>query len=476
MRAAVTVLASVVALSAASTATAAPAPNDSFANATDVSLPLVDNLNLDGSTTEPGEPQACNFQQQTVWYALALPPGQSARINLAGSSFGVVLNLWRSTGGGIGSLSFAGCLGFGGSMTASGSPGVTYYVQAGSVSPGSANLQLSIEEVPPPPNDDFVNAAPIGTLPFSQTVAMLAATTEPLEPLTPPGGPTLSATAWWTFTPGESGSILIRPIGCCAGASGIGVYTGTTLGALTAVATSRSFDRVAFTATAGTTYRLQYGHNGGVFSSGQLGIVVEETPAPAPALFFSPIDPTTFDTLSFSASGFDPAGFGFESYSWSFGDGATASGQVAAHRYASDGDYTAELTVTTTDGRTATTTGAVTVRTHDVGIRKLAVPKTASAGQSRSISVEVGTTRSDEQVTVQLLRSTVAGYEVVGSATQLVAMGGKRSVTTFPFRYTFTEADVAVGRVTFRATATIVGARDALTDDNELIAPATLVR
>ena len=50
-------------------------------------------------------------------------------------------------------------------------------------------------------------------------------------------------------------------------------------------------------------------------------------------------------------------------YSWTFGDGGTGSGQNPTHQYASDGSYTAELTVTDDKGASDTDTASVTIST-----------------------------------------------------------------------------------------------------------------
>lgn len=56
----------------------------------------------------------------------------------------------------------------------------------------------------------------------------------------------------------------------------------------------------------------------------------------------------------------DPDGM-VAGYAWEFGDGATATGQVASHAYSAGGTYTVSLTVTDNAGGTATTTQQVTV-------------------------------------------------------------------------------------------------------------------
>src|SRR5438094_894918 len=47
---------------------AAPPMNDNFDNATAISLPFTDSVDLSEATTEPGEPFFCGAQQ-TVWYS-----------------------------------------------------------------------------------------------------------------------------------------------------------------------------------------------------------------------------------------------------------------------------------------------------------------------------------------------------------------------------------------------------------------------
>jgi hypothetical protein len=78
-------------------------------------------------------------------------------------------------------------------------------------------------------------------------------------------------------------------------------------------------------------------------------------------------------------------------------------------------------------------------------------------------------------VQVQLLKSVPGGFELVGTLIQSLSPRAKNQTTPYSFNYTFTPDDGSVGKVTFKAVATIVGARDALPADNEAIATPTKV-
>jgi PKD repeat protein len=206
-----------------------------------------------------------------------------------------------------------------------------------------------------------------------------------------------------------------------------------------------------------------------------LGFQLEATPPPQASFGFSPSDPSVFDTVQFFDQSYDPGQVGIQSEAWNFGDGTTGTGSFPAHHYPVDGDYTATLTVTTFDGRTASASQVVHVRTHDVAITKFKVPTSASAGQTRSITVGVSDKRYPETVQVQLFTgNSQGGFDQVGTLTESVPIQAGKSTTPFAFSYTFTQSDAAVGKVTFEAVATIQGARDALPADNTALASTTV--
>jgi PKD repeat protein len=196
---------------------------------------------------------------------------------------------------------------------------------------------------------------------------------------------------------------------------------------------------------------------------------LDVAPDPVADFYYYPGDPSSFDTIQFYDYTYDPAGAGIASRVWDFGDGATSTNQYPSHRYAADGDYTVRLTVTTSDGRTASTTQVVQVSTHDVSIVRLAVPASARVGQTVAVSVYVQNTRYPETVEVDLYKGVPGGFSRIGSLTQSVSVKVGGRTTRFAFSYTVTSDDKAIGKITFRAYAVLIGHRDALPADNELL-------
>ncbi len=132
----------------------------------------------------------------------------------------------------------------------------------------------------------------------------------------------------------------------------------------------------------------------------------------------------------------------------------------------------------TSDGRTDPdgVTHAISVRTHDVAVIKIAAPKSASVGQTRQITVNIKNNRYPERVQIELFKSIPGGYELVGVAASNIPVRGGNRTTAVSFSYTFVQGDADVGKVTFKAVATIIDARDALPADNEAISPPTKVQ
>jgi hypothetical protein len=461
---------------------AAPPSNDNFAQAVSItSLPFSDLEDLTQATTEPGEWFPCYWSSQSAWYSYTPAVDQVLKVDTAGSTSGFsAVHVFRDNGGGIPSLGYLACAGGGQSTTFRAQAGTTYEFQAVAAFGYGGSVRLNLSEVPAPSNDDFANATPISSVPFSDTQSAAAATKEPGEP-NPSCAPSPPNNSWWyAFTPSTTQSYRVN-LG-----SGTwnteAVFTGTSLSDLTQV-DCRSYGgaSMAFRGVAGQTYYIQVSDvYGGSF--GPITLNLSVAPPPNAAFNVFPSDPSVFDTVNFWGLSSDPAGNPITQELYDFGDGTSAVGCCpdvvggpvdATHRYAKDGDYNATVTATTSDGRTATSAVMIHVRTHDVAIAKLTVPQTAHAGQTRSVTVGLNNRRYSESVRVELFRSVSGGDFVSVGVLSHAAPAGK--TTPFDFNYTFTNDDAALGKVTFKAVATIVGARDAQPADNTVIALPTKV-
>ncbi len=451
--------------------------NDAFATATVIgALPFSDVVDISAASMEAGEPtSSCSggaSSQRTVWYAFT--PAVTAVVRASvNASFSTVVGVYT---GGLGALAEITCRSpfVVRDATFLAQAGTTYHIQVDGMFGQTGVLEVRLEAVPAPPNDRFVDATSIPSLPFNDTTNLTAASLEVGEPTVPscarPYGP-LASSAWYRFTPTETGSISASAFGGFP--TVVAAYTGTSVSDLTEVGCGVFGGRSTFRAVANTTYYFQVG---GLFGqAGSLEFRLEVTPLPVASFGFSPFDASVFDAIQFFDQSFDPGGVGFAPQVWNFGDGTTGTGFNVTHRYAADGDYPVQLTVTTLDGRTAMATQTVHVRTHDVAITRFATPNVASSGQTRRLVVSLTSKRYAEAVEVQVFKSVPGGFQMFGSLTQSLPLGPGNGTTDFAFSYTFTGADAQIGKVTFRAIAVIAGARDALPADNEAIAPATKV-
>ena len=452
-----------------------PPPNDNFENAQPIeSLPFSDTINqISEATTEPNEQQWCALMERTVWYSFTPAETMLVQADTEGSSVASQMTIYRAFGPGIGGLSVIACPGTFNPVTLILEAGQTYYFQVGATDGQTGDIQIHLEPVPPPANDDFSAAAPITSVPSTTDFDTNASTFEGSEPVPTCVSPSPSpGTVWFAFTAPQTQTLSMSVINNNFSAF-LAVYSGSTLGNLTEIG-CRSFDRLSFGAVAGQTYYIQVGGSFGGYGTGAL--LVEPAPPPQSNFYYYPNDPNRFDAILFQDISGDPANIGIQTIAWNFGDGTSASGNWATHQYAADGNYQVTQTVTTIDGRTGSSTQTVQIRTHDVAITRVTAPNSASAGQTRSVTVNLRNTAYPEIVQVDLYRSVPGGYQWVATLTRSVpALSGNRT-TSVAFNYTFTSDDARNGKVTFKVIATIVGARDALPVDNEAVSsPPTKV-
>lgn len=332
----------------------------------------------------------------------------------------------------------------------------------------------------PPTNDDFDNAPLVRRLPYTTTANTSEATAAPDDPLNCYN----NGSVWYAFRPRADVFVEANTFGSDYDTT-LAAYTGRR-GALTMVLGACNDDfsslqsRVRFTAQAGVTYYFMVGvccGNGGS-GGGNLTFTLQEVEPGAPNvdLYMYPSEPSIYDDTHFYSGAWDPEGLGIESWQWDWGDGGTASGESVTHRYAVDGDYTIRHSVTTVDGRSATVTRLLTVKTRDVAITSFTRPRSAREGQVRKLVIGLSNKRYPETVVVDLYRSVPGGFEWFGSHTQGIPVRMGQRTTDIYFNYAFTQQDAEIGKVVFKAVVYLQNGRDALPADNEFISFAVKVQ
>jgi PKD domain len=451
-----------------------PPTNDSFADATLVaSFPFTDTVADTASlTTESDEPLGDWPQPDgTVWYRIDPSTDTLITADTSGSYYSRI-NVYEQTGSGFAGLSYVTGGAWGPSLVFKAQGGATYYLQAGTIYSQYGSLTVNIGVIPPPANDNFADATVVKSLPFSGNFDTRAASTEPNEPTPSCGNAFTPGSVWYAFTPAASGSISAHMVWPYAE---IAAYTGSSLAGLTGIGCAGPWDMwLTFHANAGTTYYFQVGSIWD--QTGQFTFYLDVAPPPQAHLGLSPTDPSRYDTVQFYDQSSDPAYAGITSVSWSFGDGATSTDTNPTHRFAADGEYTVTDTITTRDGRTATTSQVVHVRTHDVAITRIDAPTSAHVGQKGTINVKLSNKHYPENVQIELYKSSPnSGWQQIGWQRVNVPVTSGQKTRDIPFTYTFMAEDAAAGKVSFQTNVSLVDARDALPADNTAISPPTKV-
>jgi PKD repeat protein len=459
-----------------------PPSNDDFDSAIAFSeLPYSNAQDTSSATWASDDPTNCT-NNGSVWYEYTPTSDLYLDADTFGSGFDTVLSAYTGTRGALEMVPGA-CNDDWNSLQSRvrfrATAGTTYYFLigycCGNGGDGGGNLVFNVQETSGPTNDNFASAQEVSGLPFEHNVDTWSASLEGGEPVPScAAGYSWDRTVWYAFTPDLGGSVTAQIDAWFS--PGLAVYTGDSLATLTERACRQWSGQLTLGVEAGTTYYFQAG---GFWSEGgDMWFRLDVTPPPQADFWFYPNPPSTYDTVWFNNYSYDPAGVGLESASWDLGDGATSTEWSPSHRYGADGTYPVSLTVTTYDGRTATTSQDVQVQTHDVAITKFSVPNAAKSGQTRQIVVGLKNTRYPEEVEVQLYRSVPGGYgtfEWVGAMVQEVPVRQGNRTTDFKFSYTFTSDDGSVGKVTFKAVAYLRNANDAFPGDNEAISPPVKV-
>jgi PKD repeat protein len=449
--------------------------NDNFSNAESVSLPFHATTDITDATSEQGEPQYCYTMSNTVWYSFTPAGDTLIQLDTQGSPINNNLNIYHAVAPGINGLQHVFCMvtNQNPSYTFLAQGGQTYYFQVGGLNGEVGMVNVNLTQIPPPPNDNFESAASINSLPSTMDFDNEVATFQNGEPNPSCAYPAPPyKTAWFAYTAQQNGTLSAN-LGSFNFSPFMAIYQGTSINNLIQLGCAQFSDKVTISVTSGQTYYFQVGGLDGRGGTGQF--FLETTPPPQANFYYYPNDPSKFDTVQFNDGSYDPGNVGFQTYTWDFGDGIVASGYSATHKYTTDGNYQVTHTVTTTDGRTASITQTVQVRTHDVAITKLTSPNSANVGQTKTITVALRNVAYPETVQIDLYKSTPNGFVWIASVTKSVpALSGNRT-TAVDFSYKFITDDARLGKVTFKAVATLVGARDAYPSDNEAVSSITKV-
>ncbi len=256
-----------------------PPANDSFSHLTAIgSLPFSDSSDTTAATTQFGEPQpSCAYGiRSTIWYRYSAAANTLLVADTIGSDYGPTVGVWTDSKFGLAAVGCAsGSAGLPGPIvTAQPQParlavhaeaGKNYYFQIGGGSFGLSfgHLSFHVAVGAAPANDDFANATAISSLPFTETVDALTASTESGEPTPscfPFGAP--ERTVWYRYTPSQDGYVKASSDlpGISYVSPPLAIYTGNSLNQLTEVSCSSGFspqNEIGFRASAGATYYFQ---------------------------------------------------------------------------------------------------------------------------------------------------------------------------------------------------------------------------
>lgn len=467
-------VAAAIAVLAPGLAHAEPPTNDDFDTATTITaLPFTAQQDTTEATKAADDPTSCYYWgSRSVWYRYTAPADGIVKADVTTTGTRPLTAVYTGERGALTQVP-GGC-----NYNTYTAPvfhvtaGTTYHVVVIDFYNGGP-LTFTLSSVAPSPNDDFAAAAVTG-LPATHSGDLRRASGEPTE-ATASCDPAATRSVWYRYTPERTRSVSLKA-SFFIYAPSIAVYRGTPdeLSEVDCVS-STSYQASVFTATAGQAYHIRLAAPADRSTSFEL--TVATAPALAPNIHPDPERPSVYSDVAFATYSGDRLGRQFVSGELRFGDGTSApiTGSPIRHKYAADGDYQVEVTGSTSDGRTGTGVRALRVETHDVSLSGFTVPTTAQVGQTKPIKVSVANTRYDETVKVQLLRQSEHGYfEHVGNLTQWVAAAQGRKVE-FPFAYTYTAADVAAGKTTFKVVATLSRYDgDARPQDNELVAVTTV--
>jgi hypothetical protein len=276
-------------------ASAAPPPNDNFANAPVVGpdVPIAVAATTVDSTAEPGEPEhsAGNPAQHTVWYSWTAPAGMTAVVDVCDHDPAIeTITEAVYTGSAVDDLQPVGSTA-GECILRFDATATTNYKIAIDTNADVGALTFKLRQLTPPANDDFASATTLpSSLFFSIIRSNLDSTTEPDEPAIN-GGINDGRSVWfnWTATADRSIRLDICDFRILSGvdAKAVSIWTGDELASLTPVFSSSTQCRTTFDAEAGEIYRIAF--SGTFGGEGTFTLELREAVPPPNDAFLSAI-------------------------------------------------------------------------------------------------------------------------------------------------------------------------------------------
>jgi hypothetical protein len=237
-------------------ATAAPV-NDDFRDAVSVRIGSTVKGSMKGATSQRGEPlHARSLARRSVWYRFTAVRKVSVALSTCRTNFDTVVAVYSGRRlRALRAVDFnndgCGKVGGGSRVSFTARRGHTYRIAVAAFN-ATGRFTLTVNRLHPPPNDDFIDAAP---LKLGSTLAgtLIHSTTELDEPRAYAGD---TGTVWFRLTVSTSGPVRVEIPACHDSKEpAVGIFRGRRVGGLHRIV--GDLCDVEWTAEAGVTYRVQ---------------------------------------------------------------------------------------------------------------------------------------------------------------------------------------------------------------------------
>jgi hypothetical protein len=250
---------------------ATPPANYNFANAALIaSTPYSTSVDTRLATADPTDPRpSCAIVPvnggtgKSVWFRFTPALAGTFVADTFRSTYDTILAVFTGSPGPLAEVACNDDAGAGvqSQVVFAAQAGTTYHIMVSASTNDGGTLILTLVNVTPPPNDNFSNAAAVGSMLFTDRRDTRAATIEASDPVPPCGAAPFEGgrgkSVWYRLTTGSSGGTITADTFRSSYDTILSVWTGSP-GGFTPVACNDDFaglqSRVWFPASANTTY------------------------------------------------------------------------------------------------------------------------------------------------------------------------------------------------------------------------------